>query len=168
MSAAKKISIRSASAMHRLGKCLGQFLRPGDFLGLQGPLGAGKTVLVRGIAQGAQVNPQEVASPSYAIVYPYQGRILIHHADLYRVEEEEELYSTGFYDLLGGESAVIVEWIDRVPQAMPSEGVLLTIERLKRGRRVIFAPQGARAEQLVEQVLEVFRDQETQRSESKN
>ena len=75
----------------------------------------------------------EVASPTFAIVYPYQGRIRLYHADLYRIADFDELYATGFTDLTGGEGAVLVEWIDRVPQAAPPEHLLLRFEVLGPG-----------------------------------
>jgi tRNA threonylcarbamoyladenosine biosynthesis protein TsaE len=63
----------------------------------------------------------EVASPSFAIVSSYHGRIPVHHADLYRVGDYDELYATGFTDLVGGAGATLVEWADRVPGALPAE-----------------------------------------------
>ena len=89
----------SPEETHRLGVKLGQLLQPGDFVGLIGDLGAGKTHLVRGVAEGAGVAHSEVASPTFAIVYPYDGRIPLYHADLYRLADYEELYATGFMDL---------------------------------------------------------------------
>jgi len=112
---------RSARATAALGERLGRALAPGDLVALLGDLGAGKTQLVRGICRGAGVPEREVASPSFAIVASYRGRIPIHHADLYRVGGEEELVATGFQDLLGGEGAVLVEWADRAPGALPAE-----------------------------------------------
>ncbi len=82
---------------------LGKLLQPGDFVGLIGDLGAGKTQLVRGVAAGANVPTAQVASPTFAIVYPYVGRLPIYHADFYRLESYDELYATGFTDLVAGE-----------------------------------------------------------------
>jgi len=145
----RPLSVRSPAAMRRLGACLGKLLEPGDFVGLVGDLGAGKTVLTRGIAEGAGVAPSEVASPTFAIVYPYRGRITVHHADLYRLADEEELYATGFFDLLG-QGATIVEWIDRVPEAMPKDRLLVRIARTsERARRLELEPSGERHEALV-------------------
>ncbi len=122
-------AVRSASPeeTHRLGVRLGELLQPGDFIGLIGDLGAGKTHLVRGVAEGAHVPRDEVASPTFAIVYPYRGRIPLHHADLYRIADQDELYATGFMDLIDGESAMLVEWLDRVPEAAPREYLRLTL-----------------------------------------
>ncbi len=111
-----------------LGERLGRVLRPGDFVGLVGDLGAGKTQLVRGVADGLGVDRNQVASPTFAIVYPYEGgRIPLHHADLYRLADYDELYATGFLDLVGGEGAVLVEWLDKVWEAAPDTLLLLRL-----------------------------------------
>lgn len=112
---------RSARATFALGQRLGRLLAPGDAVALTGELGAGKTLLVRGACRGARVPAAQVASPSFAIVASYQGRLPVHHADLYRVGDADELYGTGFFDLLGGDGAVLVEWADRIPGALPEE-----------------------------------------------
>lgn len=151
------LSVRSPAAMRRLGTCLGTLLQPGDFVGLIGDLGAGKTVLARGLAEGAGVAASEVASPTFAIVYPYKGRIPIHHADLYRLADLDELYATGFFDLLGL-GATIVEWIDRVPEAMPPDRLLLRLTRVSdRTRRVELEAKGVRHEDLARELLAAYR-----------
>jgi tRNA threonylcarbamoyladenosine biosynthesis protein TsaE len=111
----------SARSTFELGVRLGESLAAGDVVALVGELGAGKTQLVRGICRGAGVPDPEVASPSFAIVATYHGRIPIHHADFYRLSGEDDLYGTGFSDLVGGEGAVLVEWADRIPGALPEE-----------------------------------------------
>jgi tRNA threonylcarbamoyladenosine biosynthesis protein TsaE len=112
---------RCARATFNLGVKLGELLRPGDMVALVGDLGAGKTQFIRGACQGAGVPAGAVSSPSFAIVATYQGRVPVHHADLYRIADEDELYATGFFDLVGGEGALLVEWADRVPRALPNE-----------------------------------------------
>jgi tRNA threonylcarbamoyladenosine biosynthesis protein TsaE len=116
-----RLVTRSARATFELGVRLGEALRPGDVVALVGELGAGKTQLVRGICRGAGVPDGEVASPTFAIVATYRGRIPVHHADFYRLTGEDDLYGTGFSDLVGGEGAVLVEWADRIPGALPVE-----------------------------------------------
>ena len=124
--AARKTT-RSARATRALGERLGGLLRPGDVVALVGELGAGKTQLVRGACAGAGVHEHEVSSPSFAIVASYHGRVPVHHADLYRIADEDELYGTGFGDLVGGEGALLVEWADRIPGALPDERLTLTL-----------------------------------------
>ncbi len=111
---------RSSRATHALGARLGKLLRPGDVVALVGDLGAGKTQLVRGACAGAGVDEGVVRSPSFAIVASYRGRIPVHHADLYRIADEDELHATGFGDLVGGDGALLVEWADRIPEALPA------------------------------------------------
>ncbi|HLL83030.1 MAG TPA: tRNA (adenosine(37)-N6)-threonylcarbamoyltransferase complex ATPase subunit type 1 TsaE [Longimicrobium sp.] len=133
-----------------LGQALGRLLAPGHFVGLIGDLGAGKTHFARGVADGAGVAPSEVTSPTFAIVYPYQGRITLHHADLYRLEDRDELYATGFYDLIGGEGAVLVEWLDKIPEAAPQELLRLELEIVDDDRRRLHArAYGARHAELL-------------------
>ena len=73
------------------------------------------------------VPADEVSSPSFAIVATYRGRLPVHHADLYRIADEDELYATGFGDLVGGDGALLVEWADRVPGALPAERLTMRL-----------------------------------------
>jgi tRNA threonylcarbamoyladenosine biosynthesis protein TsaE len=144
--AAARVS-RSARATFALGERLGGALAQGDVIALVGELGAGKTQMVRGICRGAGVPDAEVASPSFAIVAAYHGRVPVHHADLYRVADEDELYATGFFDLVGGEGAVLVEWADRIPGALPEERLELRLEHVPgdpSARRITATAAGAR------------------------
>ena len=112
---------RSAGATRSLGERLGRLLSDGDVVALVGELGAGKTQFVRGLCRGAGVSDAEVSSPTFAIVATYRGRLQVNHADLYRIGDDDELYATGFHDLVGGPGATVVEWADRVPGALPAE-----------------------------------------------
>jgi tRNA threonylcarbamoyladenosine biosynthesis protein TsaE len=126
--AERRAESRSAEETRALGRRLGGVLQPGDFVGLVGDLGAGKTELVRGIADGLGVEKSQVASPTFAIVYPYEGgRLPLFHADLYRVADFDELYATGFLDLLGAGGAMVVEWIDRIWEAAPEDALIVTL-----------------------------------------
>lgn len=136
---------------HELGVKLGELLEPGHFVGLIGELGAGKTQFSRGVSQGAGVPAREVSSPTFAIVYPYRGRLPLYHADLYRLADEDELYATGYFDLLDGEGALLVEWLDRVPAAAPPDRLVITFTYLDENRRRVDAvAQGPRHEALLE------------------
>jgi tRNA threonylcarbamoyladenosine biosynthesis protein TsaE len=153
MSTATRVKTRlltSPEQTHALGVRLGGLLQPGDFVGLIGDLGAGKTHLVRGVAEGAEVSRSEVASPTFAIVYPYKGRLPLYHADLYRLADYDELYATGFLDLVGGDGAVLVEWLDRIPQAAPREFLRLTLrEAGEESRELVAEAWGARPAELL-------------------
>jgi tRNA threonylcarbamoyladenosine biosynthesis protein TsaE len=121
------LTSRSVDETHALGVKLGELLLPGDLVGLSGELGAGKTALVRGIAKGAGVAEDDVSSPTFTIVQTYRGRLPLHHADLYRLSTLDELYATGFFDLLEDGGATVVEWVDRVQLEVPMLRVRLTI-----------------------------------------
>ena len=136
---------RSARATFLLGRRLGARLGPGHCVGLVGDLGAGKTVLSRGACEGAGVAPGDVSSPTFAIVQTYRGRLPVHHADLYRLGDADELYATGLPDLLGGEGAVIAEWADRIDGWLPPEHLLIRLEEVARHpgwRRATLLPVG--------------------------
>ena len=151
----RELVSRSARETAELGARLGRALSPGDFVALVGELGAGKTQLVRGACRGAGVPSEEVSSPSFAIVATYGGRIPIHHADLYRVGDLDELYATGFFDLIGGAGALIVEWADRVPAALPEERLTVTLRHdpeLPDVRHVELDGRGARHAALAERI----------------
>jgi tRNA threonylcarbamoyladenosine biosynthesis protein TsaE len=138
---------RSAGETFDLGARLGRLLREGDVVALVGELGAGKTQLVRGACQGAEVPPREVASPTFAIVATYHGRVPVHHADLYRLAGDDELAATGFDELPGGDGALLVEWADRIPAALPAERLEIRLEHDERDpdlRRVTLSGRGER------------------------
>ena len=119
----------SADETFALGVALGEALLPGDFVGLSGQLGAGKTLFSRGVAQGAGVPLDDVSSPTYSILQSYRGRLPLHHADLYRLASDDELYATGYFDLLdAGDSAFLVEWVDQISSALPGDALRVSIE----------------------------------------
>jgi tRNA threonylcarbamoyladenosine biosynthesis protein TsaE len=103
----------------------------GLVVALMGPLGAGKTVFVKGLAEGLGIDPAAVASPTFAIASEYAapgGRRLA-HVDLYRVESTGELEATGFLDLLEPGAVVAVEWADRLPGALPADRLEVRLGR---------------------------------------
>ena len=96
---------------------------------LIGPLGAGKTEWVKGLAEGLGVDPKLVASPTFVIASEYPGERRLAHVDLYRIESEAELEATGFVDLLAPGAVVAVEWADRFPAALPADRIEVRIGR---------------------------------------
>lgn len=102
----------SADESFDLGEKLGKKLNSGDIIALCGELGAGKTVFAKGIARGLGVD-EEVTSPTFTLLKEYEGRHRLFHFDLYRIEDEEALENTGFFDYLGGEGVCVIEWADK-------------------------------------------------------
>ncbi|HKY26856.1 MAG TPA: tRNA (adenosine(37)-N6)-threonylcarbamoyltransferase complex ATPase subunit type 1 TsaE [Pyrinomonadaceae bacterium] len=98
------------------GKQVGEGLTGGEILLLTGPLGAGKTIFVKGIASSLGIDPEEVTSPSFTLVNPYEGRLPLFHIDLYRLDEgASAAHAVDLDELLGNEGAVIViEWAERL------------------------------------------------------
>ncbi|HSS20252.1 MAG TPA: tRNA (adenosine(37)-N6)-threonylcarbamoyltransferase complex ATPase subunit type 1 TsaE [Pyrinomonadaceae bacterium] len=99
-----------------LGKRIGSQLIGGEVLLLNGPLGAGKTVFVKGLAAALGVDPDEVSSPSFTLVNPYAGTLPIYHIDLYRLDQgATAAHAVDLDELLTNERAVIViEWAERL------------------------------------------------------
>ena len=98
------------------GERLGEKLSGGEVLLLSGALGAGKTVLVKGIAQALGIDKEEVTSPSFTLVNPHPGRLLLYHIDLYRLDEGAgAAHAVDLDEILTDEQAVvIIEWAERL------------------------------------------------------
>lgn len=110
---------------------IASLLKKGDVLALYGEMGAGKTAFVRGLVKALcpECLPL-VHSPTFAIVNEYEGeRITVYHYDLYRIADEDDLYSTGYFDRLGGEGIVVTEWSELIDSAIPSDAYRLRIEK---------------------------------------
>ena len=107
---------RSVEETFNLGKQLGQQLVGGEILLLSGPLGAGKTIFVKGLASSLGIDPEEVTSPSFTLVNPYDARLRLYHIDLYRLDEgASAAHAVDLDELLMDEQAVIViEWAERL------------------------------------------------------
>ena len=107
-------------------------LKDGGFLAMYGGMGAGKTAFVRGLVK--ELAPEcldLVHSPTFAIVNEYRGNSIdIFHFDLYRLTDEDDLYSTGFYDYIEQGGITITEWTELFEDAIPEGALKLTIERL--------------------------------------
>jgi len=111
-----------------LGFRLGQQAEPGDVFCLSGDLGCGKTVLARGMARGLGIE-DPITSPTFTIVQEYEGRLPFFHFDIYRLEEEDELYEIGWNDYPDRGGVVLVEWADLIPEAMPESAAWMKVEK---------------------------------------
>ena len=108
-----------------LAEKLGALLRPGDCIAYRGDLGAGKTTFTRGLALGMGLGDC-VTSPTFALVHEYGGGKLIHF-DMYRITDENELETTGFYDYPQAESVFAVEWSENIDAALPPHTMHITL-----------------------------------------
>lgn len=107
----------------RIGAALGNALRPGDLVALDGPLGAGKTVFVRGIARGLGLNPNAVSSPTFVLMHEYRPRPqhpgpALLHLDAYRLNPADHLDALGADHAAREPAVVVIEWAARIPDAL--------------------------------------------------
>ncbi len=116
---------KSVEETEAFGVALGSLLRGGHWIGLEGPLGAGKTSLMRGLGRGLDLlEGVFVTSPTFTVVNVYPGRHEVLHLDLYRLTSEDDLEAVGYYDLLTPQNVVVVEWPGNVEGAVPGKNVL--------------------------------------------
>jgi len=114
-----EITSESVEKTFSIGKKIGSLLEGGKVVCFTGPLGSGKTTLIKGIAAGAgATGSQHVNSPTFVIVNEYDGRFHIFHIDAYRINTIEEFAALGFEDYIGPESVVLIEWADKVEKAL--------------------------------------------------
>jgi tRNA threonylcarbamoyladenosine biosynthesis protein TsaE len=118
------------------GKRIAGLLCKGSVVALRGGLGAGKTWLAKGIAQGLGV-ADEVTSPTYTIISEYEGRLPLYHIDAYRLRGDDDFAAVGAEDLLYGGGVTLIEWSERVPRSIPDTALVVEIAILEDNRRLI-------------------------------
>jgi tRNA threonylcarbamoyladenosine biosynthesis protein TsaE len=125
----------SAEETEAVGKELAEVLTRiaphGALIAMEGEMGVGKTAFVRGFA--AALGIKGAKSPTYTIVNEYAGTHAVFHFDMYRIEDEEDLYAIGFEDYLAREGYLFIEWSENVKDALPSPHVTLSITRTDGG-----------------------------------
>lgn len=127
-----EIISNSRGETREIGRRLAEKLTPGTVIAFRGDLGAGKTALISGIAEGLGVTDR-VTSPTFTIVNEYSGgRLPLFHFDLYRLGSGEELYDIGWDDYLARDGVCAVEWSENAPEAM-EDGERLIRVRMVRG-----------------------------------
>ena len=131
----------------RLGEALGRAAEAGDVILLSGELGAGKTVLVQGIARGLGFEGP-VSSKSFVLLGEYAGRLTLYHADLYRLDSTEEIEDLALEEI-SSDGVLVVEWPERGDVVLPKERLALRIEVTgPETRRIVPEATGARAKAL--------------------
>jgi tRNA threonylcarbamoyladenosine biosynthesis protein TsaE len=132
-----------------IGTQIAGCLKKGDVVALRGPLGAGKTCLVKGIALGLGVK-EEVTSPTYTIISEYEvwdpsggeAKIPFYHIDAYRLRGDDDFYSLGGGEILEGDGISAVEWSERIPESLPSGVIIVEIELCEGEKRLIRVNRG--------------------------
>lgn len=133
------IALADGAATEAFGRALAALLQPGDVIALSGPLGAGKTMLARGVLRGLGFTG-DVASPSFPIVLAYDPpdtRLPVWHVDLYRIEDPAEIDELGLEEARA-DSALLIEWPERLPALWP-ESLHLSLSDAPSGGRALTA-----------------------------
>lgn len=130
------LTVTGSAQMHLAGRLLGELARPGDVIALSGPLGAGKTSLVQGVAAGLGFTGH-VPSPTFNILLVHRGALPLHHFDLYRLERADQLEDIGFYEMLESGGVSAIEWAERFPGELPDDRLEVTISVPDEGTRAI-------------------------------
>jgi tRNA threonylcarbamoyladenosine biosynthesis protein TsaE len=121
----------------RVGREFGRSLYGNEKICLMGPLGAGKTTFVRGFVQAFGVSEQDVQSPTFTLVREYGAQKKVYHIDLYRFDNEEEIFEAGIFDLLEGDELVLIEWADRLQKYFPKDCIEICFSHGGESVRVI-------------------------------
>lgn len=129
---------RSAAETVALGRQLSAQLPTGKTVLLIGNLGAGKTTLVKGIAEGLGVaSEDEVSSPTFSLVHEYGDPLRLYHLDLYRLDTAAEVLGIGMDDMLDRGVLVLIEWGERFPSLWPEDTIRIELERINEDTRRI-------------------------------
>ncbi len=147
----------SEEETRHLGALLGEILRPGDVVALVGPLAAGKTRFVQGIARGMGIT-RPITSPTFILMNIYRaqdGRILC-HVDCYRLNDPvEEGYQLGLDEQVRGEDICVIEWAERVRSLLPEDVLWVEFQQVDdEARRLQFRAGGARSRERLQQLRE--------------
>lgn len=132
MSKAIELLSSSPARTQAIGRALGGTLRGGDLIALNGPLGSGKTQLVKGLASGLEVPEDEpVVSPTFVLIREYVGRLKLYHLDAYRLHGAAELWALGLEEMCADRGGVVaLEWADRVAQAVGPDAISIELEHV--------------------------------------
>jgi tRNA threonylcarbamoyladenosine biosynthesis protein TsaE len=122
-----RIQAPSPDYTQNLGRTIGEHALAGDIFLLTGPLGAGKTCLTQGIALGLGVEGY-VRSPTFVLMTRHQGRLTLHHVDLYRIASAAEAWDLGLDEQLFGEGVCVIEWGDRAPEIFPEDCLWIDLD----------------------------------------
>jgi len=130
------IDLPNLAATTELGHRLGRLLFPGAVVALIGPLGAGKTYMVRAIAEGLGIpDSRAVTSPTFVLIQEYQARLPIYHFDAYRLKSEAEFSDLSAHEYFEGTGVSLVEWADRVAGCLPAEHLRIDLAITSESRR---------------------------------
>lgn len=130
------IALASPDKTTRFGQYAARFLPPGSILALNGPLGAGKSSFVQGLAEGLEIQTP-IQSPTFSYLNLYEeGKKCLYHFDLYRMKNPSDFFSMGFEEYFDRNGIVAIEWPERLGSALPSRAISLQFSYADAGRNV--------------------------------
>jgi tRNA threonylcarbamoyladenosine biosynthesis protein TsaE len=123
-----RIEVASEAETDRLGRALAEVVVPNTVIGLVGPLGAGKTRLVRSLSEALGVDPMSVSSPTFVLIHEYEGRLPVYHLDAYRLGGPEPFETLGVAEYWEAGGICLVEWANLVADVLPVSTWWVAIE----------------------------------------
>jgi tRNA threonylcarbamoyladenosine biosynthesis protein TsaE len=123
-----RVELESEEDTERFGQAIAEFIEPGTVVGLVGPLGAGKTKLVRAIAERLGVDPGAISSPTFVLIQEYDGRLPVYHFDAYRLDSTKAFEELGVAEYWDGGGVSLIEWADRVRAVLPVRSWTISLE----------------------------------------
>lgn len=144
----KNINLDTIEKTEEFGKLIGENLKSGDVVCLNGELGAGKTTLTKSIAKGMGIDDY-VTSPTFNIINEYYGKLNLYHFDTYRLENVDEISYLGFDEYFYGNGVCVIEWADKIKDFLPEEYIEIN---LNMDRKAELIAHGKRYEELLETI----------------
>ena len=157
MNRSLRIQTTNAHETQEMGRIIGKQAQPGDVYLLTGPLGSGKTCLTQGIGRGLCVQ-DDVRSPTFVLMTRRQGRLTLHHLDLYRIENPWEVWDLGVDEQLLGEGVCVVEWADKAADLFPAESCWIAMDYGddEDSRTAVVSATSGRFRELLERLAAAF------------
>lgn len=119
-----------------LGIKIGERLRKGDVIAMQGTLAAGKTTITKGIARALGIS-ETITSPTFCLISEYHGKMPLYHMDVYRLEGADDFVSLGADDMIYGDGVSVIEWSEKIMSELPEKTIILRITPNDDGSRLI-------------------------------
>jgi tRNA threonylcarbamoyladenosine biosynthesis protein TsaE len=154
----RKFTSKGPEETKALGTHLAKYLKRGNILCLFGELGSGKTTLIKGLAEGLNIDENKVNSPTFVLLNVHQGRLPLFHFDLYRLEDIQGIGSIGYEEFLYDDGISVIEWADRLGTFLPDEYLKIELMHKDLDERVItLSAKGQPYQSIVEKMIAITR-----------
>jgi tRNA threonylcarbamoyladenosine biosynthesis protein TsaE len=142
-----------------IGRSLARNLCGGEIILLSGPLGVGKTVFAKGIAQGLGINKNNIISPTFVLLRIHKGRHRLQHFDFYRVNSPQDIFALDYQEYFYSDAVTIIEWPERLKFLLPQEFLRIKLFFKGKNKRLLnFTARGLKHKKLLEKIHEDTRD----------